>query len=318
VEAAGSSHAIPYDGEGNVRAGSAFTIEGQTPEQQRFNPHALFPRVSHDYFTVAGIPLLQGRSFFESENLDTQRVCVVSQELAKRFWPKDTPLGKRLKLAAAETTAEWRTVIGVVGDVRYQGLDQGTGLAIYLPYNQAAAGAMHLLVRTKGDPARLIEAVRQAIWSVDPQLAIYSARTMETILANSTWQRRLWGVSFMVFAALALALAAIGIYGVMSYLVGQRTREIGIRMALGAQRGDVLRLVIGQGLKLVGIGVAIGLIGSLALTRVIASLLFEVSATDPMTFAGVALLLISAAFLACWIPARRAAKVDPMIALRTE
>jgi putative ABC transport system permease protein len=318
VEAAGSSHAIPYDGEGNVRAGSAFTVEGQTPEQQRFNPRALFPRVSHDYFTVVGIPLLQGRSFFESENLDTQRVCVVSQELAKRFWPKDTPLSKRLKLTAAETEAEWRTVIGVVGDVRYQGLDQEAGLAIYLPYNQAGAGAMHLLVRTKGDPTRLIEAVRQAVWSVDPQLAIYSARTMETILANSTWQRRLWGVSFMVFAALALALAAVGIYGVMSYLVGQRTREIGIRMALGAHRGDVLRLVIRQGLKLVVIGVVIGLIGSLAMTRLIAGMLFGMSATDPMTFAGVAFLLIIVAFLACWIPARKAVKVDPMIALRAE
>jgi ABC-type antimicrobial peptide transport system permease subunit len=214
--------------------------------------------------------------------------------------------------------AEWLTVIGVVGDVRYRGLDQEMGLAIYLPYNQAAAGAMHLLVRTKDDPARLIEAARQAVWPVDRQLAIYSARTMETILANSTWQRRLWGVSISVFASLALALAAVGIYSVMSYLVGQRTREIGIRMALGAQRGDVLRLVIGQGLKLVVIGVAIGLIGSLTMTRVMASMLFGVSATDPMTFVGVALLLLVVAFLACWIPARRAAKVDPIIALRTE
>jgi putative ABC transport system permease protein len=318
VEAAGGSHMVPYGGAGNMRAGWSFTLEGQTPEQQKFNPLALAPRISHDYFTVAGIPLLQGRSFFESENLNTPRVCVVSQEMAKRFWPDEAPLGKRLKLAPAESAAEWLTVIGVAGDVRYQGLDRGMGPAIYLPYNQAAAGGMNLLVRTKGDPTQLIEAARQTVWSVDPQLAIYSARTMETILANSTWQRRLWGVSFAVFAALALALAAVGVYGVMSYLADQRTREIGIRMALGAQPDAVLRLVIGQGLKLVVIGVAIGLIGSLAMTRMMASLLFGVSATDPMIFTGVASLLIIVAVLACWIPARRAAKVDPMIALRTE
>ena len=318
VEAAGGSHMVPYGGAGNMRAGWSFTLEGQTPEQQKFNPLALAPRISHDYFTVASIPLLQGRSFFESENLNTPRVCVVSQEMVKRFWPDEAPLGKRLKLAPAEGAAEWLTVIGVAGDVRYQGLDRGAGLAIYLPYNQVAAGGMNLLVRTKGDPARLIDAARQTVWSVDPQLAIYSARTMETILANSTWQRRLWGVSFAVFAALALALAAVGVYGVMSYLAGQRTREIGIRMALGAQPGAVLWLVIGQGLKLVVGGVAIGLIGSMAMTRMMASLLFGVSASDPMTFAGVALSLMIVALVACFIPARRAAKTDPMIALRIE
>jgi putative ABC transport system permease protein len=318
VTDAGSSHTIPYDGEGSVRAGWSFTVEGQAAEQQKFNPQAFAPRVSHNYFAVAGIPLLQGRSFYEAENLNSPRVAVVSQELAKRFWLHDSPLGKRLKLAPAESEADWLTVIGVVGDVRYQGLDQGIGLAVYRPYNQAAAGAMNLLVRTKGDPRPLTEAVRQAVWSVDPQLAIYSAQPMETILANSTWQRRLWGYSLGVFAALALSLASVGIYGVMSYLVSQRTREIGIRTALGATAPDVLRMVVGQGLKRVVSGVALGLLGSLLLTRAMASLLFGISSTDPLTFAGVALLLTVIALLACFIPARRAARTDPLIALRQD
>jgi putative ABC transport system permease protein len=318
VAMAGGSNVIPHDGEGSPRKASPFTIEGQTAEQQKFNPQALMPNVSHNYFEVAGIPLRSGRGFYESENLNAQRVTVISQELAKRFWPNESPLGKRLKLAAADAEADWWTIIGVAGDVRYQGLDRETGYAIYLPFNQEAAGDLHLLVKTNGNPSALIEAARQAIWSVDPQLAIYNARTMETVLANSTWQRRLWGFAFAIFALLALALASVGIYGVLSYLVNQRTREIGIRMALGATARDVLQLVIGQGLKLVLVGVLLGLAASLLLTRVMGSLLFNVSATDPLTFASVALLLTLVALFACLLPAWRAAKVDPMIALRQE
>lgn len=318
VTAAGGSNVIPHDGEGSPRNPFPFTIEGQTAEQQKFNPQALMPNVSHNIFQVSGIPLLVGRGFYESENLNSPRVAVISQAMAKRFWPNETPLGKRLKLAAAEVEADWWTIIGVAGDVRYQGLDQTAGYAIYLPFNQDAAGDLHLLVKTKGNPSALIEAARQAIWSVDPQLAIYNARTMETVLANSTWQRRLWGYAFAVFAVLASALASVGIYGVLNYLVSQRTRELGIRMALGATTSNVLRLVMGQGLKLALIGVVCGLAVALLFTRLMTTLLFGVSANDPLTFAGVALLLMLVALIACFFPARRAAKVDPMIALRLE
>jgi putative ABC transport system permease protein len=212
----------------------------------------------------------------------------------------------------------WHRVIGVVGDTKWHAAETGKGVEVYYSHRQWPVPAFHTLLRTEGDPASLIPQARRVIHEVNPDIAINEIQPMDEVISEALWQRRLWGALFALFAGVALLLAAVGIYGVMSYLVSQRTREIGVRIALGAQTSDVLRLIVGQGLKVVFIGVAIGLLAALALSRLVKSLLFDVTATDPLTFVAVSLLLVCVAVVACFIPARRATKTDPIIALRFE
>jgi putative ABC transport system permease protein len=246
-------------------------------------------------------------------------VAVVSEAMARRFWPGEDPLGKRFAPGKPDSPDDWITVIGVVGDVRQFNLDADPKPQMYLTYEQAGFFApRHLVVRTQVEPRSLASAVRAAVWSIDKDQPVSNVSTMEEVLADSIARQRFSMLLLGVFASVALVLAAVGIYGVMSYSVAQRTHEIGIRMALGARPRDVLRLAVGQGLKLVLVGVAAGLVASFALTRVMASLLFGVSATDPATFVTISLVLVGVAALASFIPARRATKVDPLIALRYE
>jgi putative ABC transport system permease protein len=299
----------------------AFSIEGRPAPGDMELPLAVYRVVSPDYFHAMGIPLRRGRVFDSRDTAEAPPVIVVNRRLAEQFWAGEDPTGKRLKIGAVDSPNAWATVAGVVGDVRQSGFYEEQKFELYVPYAQERRGFVaprDLVVRTTGDPARLASAVREAVWAVDKDQPISNIRTMDHVLAAAVARERFQMLLLALFATLALVLACVGLYGVISYAVVQRTHEIGVRMALGAQPGDVLRLVINQGMLLTLIGMVVGIAGAFAVTRVMNEMLFGVKATDPLTFAGVALVLGVIAFLACYIPARRATKVDPLVALRYE
>jgi putative ABC transport system permease protein len=298
---------------------SSFSIEGRPEAQPGQAPSADITRVSPDYFAAMGIRVLQGRAFDQRDHAEAPRVCMVDETFVNTHFPGENPIGRRVTLGRRTADAIWREIVGVVNHVKHYGVDQNSRVELYLPYTQSPIPSFTLVVRTDGDPASLTPAVRQAVSQVDPDVPIYQPRTLESIVADRVGQRRLAAVLISVFGGLALLLAAVGIYGVMSYAVMQRTHEMGIRMALGAQQQDILRLVVGRGMVLAGVGMLIGLSAAfLGIRRVITSVLFQVTATDPPTYASSTLLLLLVALLACWIPARRATKVDPLVALRYE
>jgi putative ABC transport system permease protein len=316
VEAAGAGTGLPPQ---TAQRGTTFAVEGQTPAEAGENT-GYFLAVSPDYFRALGTPLREGRAFGERDVEGAEKVVIINRSLARRLFSEErAAVGKRLKLVNPEQSDDWRTVVGVVGDVRYTGLDDPGEAAIYTPFAQTPFFWNYVLVRARGgDPAALTASLRAAVRSVHPDLTAARIRPMEQVVSEAVAQPRFNMLLLSGFAFLALVLASIGIYGVIAYTVTQRTHEIGVRMALGARGLDVLRLVIRQGMLLALAGVAAGLVASYALTRVMSSMLYEVSATDPATFAGIALLLSLVALLACYVPARRATKVDPMVALRYE
>lgn len=275
--------------------------------------------ISPGYFDTMGIPLLKGRPLTDQDTSTSPNVVVISETMARRFWPGEDPIGKRISAGRVEKPEDWIQVVGIVKDVRQFELNADPKPQMYLSYRQADFFAPRdLVVKTDVDPASLAATVRKAVWEVDKDQPVSNIRTMEEILADSIARQRFSMLLLAIFAGVALVLAGVGIYGVMSYSVAQRTHEIGIRMALGAQTGAVLKLAVGYGMKLVVIGIVIGLIAAFALTRVMATLLFGVTATDPTTFTLISLLLVAVAALASYIPARRATKVNPIIALRYE
>ncbi|HZS04996.1 MAG TPA: ABC transporter permease [Blastocatellia bacterium] len=313
VEAAGIVSNLPLGGNMDK---SGLHIEEKPLANPADAPSAERYSISPDYLRAMRIPVLRGRGFTDQDGANAPLVALINQTLARQVWPNEDPIGKRIRLGSIENPL--RTIVGVVGDVNHYGLDTPPDLQAYVPHAQWTDSYMLFAVRTANDPTAIADAARREVWSVDKDIPVYQVATMERLVASSVAQRRFTLVLLGVFAGVALLVAAIGIYSVMSYSVTNRTNEIGIRMALGAGAGDVFRLVVGQGMKLAAAGVATGLIAAFALTRLMTGLLFGVSASDPLTFAGVGLLLALVAFVACWIPARRATKVDPMTALRCE
>jgi putative ABC transport system permease protein len=315
VQSAALGTVVPLTG--NHRR-SDITIEGlPVPAPGEF-PHPDRHTISSGYIATMGIPLLRGRNFSDADNETAPDVALVNSTLARRFFTDGDPIGKRFLWGQPGKDEKWITIVGVVADTRLYGLDNPARLEVYSPYRQRPSADMSLVVRSAVDPASLTSSIRAAVAAIDKDQPLFDIHTMQQLVDDSISTRRLTLVLLGIFSALALILAAIGIYGVMAYSVALRTQEIGIRMALGAQQKDVLRLVLGQGARIAFFGVAIGLATAAALARLLSSLLFSVSASDPFTFATVAALLVAVALLACYIPARRALRVDPIIALRYE
>jgi predicted permease len=312
----GGGYDIPYKNRPEQREKEQVSTFGQSEQERQQNAPVMSVDVDPSFFDALGIPLLAGRNFNDNDTPSAEPVCIVSRGAAETLWPGREPVGQKLLVGRISDTTLWHRVIGVVGDTKWHAAETGRGFEVYYLHRQWPVPAFHTLLRVEGDPTSLIPQVRRVIHEVNPDIAINEIKPMDEVITEALWQRRLWGALFALFAGVALLLAAVGIYGVMGYLVSQRTREIGVRMALGAQTGAVLRLIVGQGLKVVVIGVVIGLLAALSLSRLMKSLLFDVAATDPLTFAAVSLLLVCVAAVACFIPAWRAAKIDPIIALR--
>jgi putative ABC transport system permease protein len=318
VEAAGAIDTLPLSGGGNV---FAFFVEGRTYQPTDNTPDAEYRVVTPEYFATMNIPLLRGRYLSEQDGPNTPKAFVINDTLARRYFGDEDPIGKRVNLGSTQNP-NWFTIVGVVRDTRHESLGAEPYSQMYTINTQAPVRSMALVVRTTGDPAKMIPTIRSTITAMDSTLALNNARTMAQVMATSLARPRFNMLLMSLFAVVALLLAAVGIYGVMSYSVTQRTHEIGVRMALGASSSEVVKMVVRQGMVLTLVGVGIGLAGAYAVTALIRSLLsgllFQVGTHDPLTFAGIAVLLGLVALLACLIPARRATKVDPMIALRYE
>jgi predicted permease len=317
VRAAGVTSVLPFGGGWST---SSFSIEGVVVPPGQNGPWGDIRIASARFFDALRIPLKKGRLFTADDRPGSPPVAVIDEQFVKKYFPHADPIGKRITFGASRgnTDSTWITTVGVVGHAAHEGLDAEPRIQYYFPNTQVGVGYMRVVVRTAGNPLGMLPAVRDAVHEVDRNLPLAAVNTMEKLVDLSVGQRKLSMILLGAFSAIALLLASIGIFGVMSYSVTQRTRELGIRMALGAARSRVLALVVWQGMALAAAGVAIGLVAAYALTRFLSSQLFGVGATDPATFTIVSVVLAGMALLATLVPAMRATRVDPVVALRDE
>lgn len=316
VESAGLVRTVPM---GGAADSSGIRIPGHVAASEKERPYAEYTIVSPGYFAAVATPILRGRDFLESDTADSVPVTVISKAMAKKYWPGEDPIGKQVGPGSLRYPVA--TIVGIAADVKHLSMREDPGPEMYVLYNQKpwpSLLTMQFALRTKADPTAVTASARQAIFSLDGDVPIAKVNTLETLLDASMTQSRFTMLLLGAFGILALLLASVGIYGVISYAVAQRTREFGIRMALGAQPGKMFGMILGQGARIAGLGIFLGLVGAVAITRVMASLLFDVQPTDPLTFTAVPLVLIVVALAACYVPARRAMRVDPMVALRYE
>ena len=313
VGVTGASNVVPFTGNDYILG---FDIQGHPPAKPGEEISTNYYAITPDYFRAMGVPLIRGRFFDDRDRAGANRVAIINESMAKRFFGGADPIGQHINVTNGPET--WREIVGVVGDVKHYALDQATPLQTYEPIAQKPSNVFTFVVRTSGPVAGLPASIRTAIHAVDPDQPVARVAPLTQLLADSIARRRFAMLLFVVFSGVALVLASVGIYGVMSYAATRRRGEIGIRMALGAQRADVLRLILGQGSRLIAAGLVAGLAGALLLTRFLGSMLFDVGRHDPLTFAAIAALLAAVALLACLVPAFRATRVDPLIALRSE
>lgn len=313
VASAGATTIIPLNGESTI---FRFTIEGRPPSSSSEVLTANYRAISPAYFRTMRIPFLRGRDFTDQDTEDSPGAVIISESMMRRYWPDEDPTGKHIIVNFGKPIS--REIVAVVGDVKHTALEAESGAEMYVPHLQTPWAAMYLVVHTASDPNTFVPIIRDEILAVDKDQSVAGVKTMEQIISESVSQRRLSLILLILFAGLALVLAAVGIYGVMAYSVSQRKHEIGIRLALGAQQFDVIKLIVRQAMAMALAGVTVGLAAAFLLTRIMASLLYGVSATDTITFVAIPLIMGSVAFLASYIPAREATKVDPIVALRYE
>jgi putative ABC transport system permease protein len=313
VERVAATAALPFSG----GAVLAFYVDGRPAPPPGREPDAEYRVVTPNYFETMGITLVRGSGFNEQHTSNAPGVAVINETLARKYFAGEDPIGKRINFGDP-AKSPWRTVIGIIRDIRQQSLDTEPYAQVYSPYAQFPSRSMTLVARTSSDPPGLVPSIRNELSAMDKDQPLYNVRTMAQVMSESIARERFSMLLIAIFAGVGLVLASVGIYGVMSYTVAQRTHEIGVRMALGASASDVLKMVVRQGMILALAGTVLGLVAAFLLTRLISTLLFSVSATDPATYVLISLLLILVALVACFIPARRATRVDPMVALRYE